>query len=73
MAEVDGARADGIQEYRRAVRAWLAENAPGSLAGLSPEEQLRRSREFQAALYDAGYAGITWPREVGGQGLGQAE
>ena len=60
-------------EYRRAVRSWLAANAPGSLAHLPPDEQLRRSREFQAALYDAGYAGITWPESVGGQGLGQAE
>jgi alkylation response protein AidB-like acyl-CoA dehydrogenase len=28
-----------------------------------------RAEEFQAALFDAGLAGITWPRELGGQGL----
>jgi alkylation response protein AidB-like acyl-CoA dehydrogenase len=65
--------ADGKQDYRSGVRAWLSAHAPGSVAGLPPGEQLRKTKEFQAALYDAGYAGITWPREVGGQGLGTAE
>jgi alkylation response protein AidB-like acyl-CoA dehydrogenase len=55
------------------VRAWLGAHAPAPAAGLPAEEQLRRAREFQAALYDAGYAGITWPRAVGGQGLTPAE
>src|SRR5262249_3876785 len=31
------------------------------------------AREFMAALHDAGYSGISWPAEWGGQGLGQAE
>ncbi|MBC3193581.1 acyl-CoA dehydrogenase family protein [Pseudonocardia sp. C8] len=62
-----------LQEYRRALRTWLEKHAPGPVAGLSGEEYLRTAREFQAALHDAGYAGITWPREMGGQGLGQAE
>lgn len=30
---------------------------------------LEQNREFQAKLFDAGLAGITWPREYGGQGL----
>ncbi|MBO0849560.1 MAG: acyl-CoA dehydrogenase family protein, partial [Pseudonocardia sp.] len=61
------------QDYRSAARAWLREHAPGPLAALDPAEQLRVAHEFQAALYDAGYAGITWPTEVGGQGLTGAE
>ncbi|WP_433298014.1 acyl-CoA dehydrogenase family protein [Pseudonocardia sp. CA-142604] len=64
---------DATQSYRSSVRAWLRDHAPGSAAGLPPDEQLRRAREFQAALYGAGYAGITWPTEAGGQGLGTAE
>jgi alkylation response protein AidB-like acyl-CoA dehydrogenase len=36
------------------------------------EETLERGREFQRALWEAGYAGISWPVEVGGQGLDQA-
>jgi alkylation response protein AidB-like acyl-CoA dehydrogenase len=64
---------DQGQDYRAAARAWLRENAPGPLAALDPAELLRVAHEFQAALYDAGYVGITWPTEVGGQGLGPAE
>jgi alkylation response protein AidB-like acyl-CoA dehydrogenase len=64
---------DATQDYRSSVRAWLTAHAPGPAAGLTPDEQLRQAREFQAALYAAGYAGITWPTEVGGQGLGTAE
>jgi alkylation response protein AidB-like acyl-CoA dehydrogenase len=64
---------DTGQDYRGRVRAWLTAHAPGPLTGLTPEEWLRRAKEFQAALYDAGFAGITWPEEVGGQGLGTAE
>jgi len=34
---------------------------------------LATQQAFQAALYDAGFAGITWPTEYGGQGLTNAE
>jgi alkylation response protein AidB-like acyl-CoA dehydrogenase len=62
---------DGVGGYRSRVRAWLAEHVP---AGPVPSDQLLRvAKEFQAALFDAGFAGITWPKEVGGQGLGPAE
>ena len=32
-------------------------------------ETVVRGKQFQAALFDAGLAGITWPAEYGGQGL----
>lgn len=35
----------------------------------SAEEELAVTKKYQAALYDAGLAGITWPKEYGGQGL----
>ncbi|SFN68102.1 Acyl-CoA dehydrogenase [Pseudonocardia ammonioxydans] len=73
MTAVDETENAATQDYRSALRAWLGAHAPGPVAGPTPEEHLRRAREFQAALYDAGYSGITWPKEVGGQGLGQAE
>jgi alkylation response protein AidB-like acyl-CoA dehydrogenase len=60
-------------EYRSRVREWLGANVPPPTAGLPPAEYLRVAKEYQAALFAAGFAGITWPREVGGQGLGQAE
>ncbi|GAA3842542.1 MULTISPECIES: acyl-CoA dehydrogenase family protein [Amycolatopsis] len=55
-----------MSEFREKVRAWLAENVPG-------DEELATAKRFQAALYDAGLAGITWPKEFGGQGLTAAE
>ncbi|MFP5070650.1 acyl-CoA dehydrogenase family protein [Pseudonocardia nantongensis] len=73
MTAVDETENAATQDYRGALRAWLGAHAPDPVAGLDPGEHLRRAREFQAALYDAGYSGITWPTEVGGQGLGQAE
>ncbi|HEY0575898.1 MAG TPA: acyl-CoA dehydrogenase family protein [Pseudonocardia sp.] len=61
------------QDYRSGVRAWLRDHAPEPADGLDANAVLRRAKDFQAALYQAGYAGITWPKDVGGQGLGTAE
>ncbi|MEV0380851.1 acyl-CoA dehydrogenase family protein [Nonomuraea sp. NPDC050643] len=60
-----------LADYRRAARAWLQENAPSD----DPPEAdgITRAKEFMARLYDAGYSGITWPSQWGGQGLTQAE
>jgi alkylation response protein AidB-like acyl-CoA dehydrogenase len=62
--------------YRADLRQWLARNVPrgdtggargrGRYGGLDVEAW----RDWSRALHDAGYVGITWPREHGGQGLG---
>lgn len=52
-----------LAEYRRTARQWLVENTADD-----PEPKV-----FMARLYDAGYSGITWPAQWGGQGLTQAE
>lgn len=60
-------------EYRAKVRAWIEANAQEYLAppekpwGL--DEFVARSKAWQARKHDAGYVGLTWPKEVGGQGL----
>ncbi|MER6990138.1 acyl-CoA dehydrogenase family protein [Saccharopolyspora hirsuta] len=59
--------------FRARVREFLARNAPGPLGDLEPAEQLRVAKRFQAAAYDAGLIGITWPAEYGGRGLTAAE
>ena len=71
-----------IEEYRRTARAWLAANLdrrpPGRggprLRGVDhkPVEGIAEERTRQRRLYQAGYAGITWPAELGGQGLSPA-
>ena len=43
--------------FRAQVRAWLAENLP---AETGPE--------WSRKMFDAGYAGLTWPEEYGGHG-----
>ena len=73
----------GLDAYRQQARAWLAEQAPaqgwlptgpdGSADGATAEYTLARARRAQAALFEAGYTGISWPPEYGGQGLSNRE
>ena len=60
-----------LSAFRRRARDWLEANT-GTRPG-DPAAYLAEAKRFQAALHDAGFAGITWPVEYGGQGLGQAE
>jgi alkylation response protein AidB-like acyl-CoA dehydrogenase len=66
-------------EYRARVRAWLDEHrddAPvlrGKGAIEDEDEAIAAHRAWQRKLAEAGYVGITWPKEYGGQGLGPLE
>jgi alkylation response protein AidB-like acyl-CoA dehydrogenase len=57
------------ERFRAQARAWLEANAPRELP---PEHDLKARRAFDLAwqrkLFDAGYAGISWPKEYGGRG-----
>ncbi|MFN8524477.1 MAG: acyl-CoA dehydrogenase family protein [Chloroflexota bacterium] len=48
--------------YRLRVRSWFESNPPG------PLETLDQKRAWHRKLYDAGFIGMGWPREYGGQG-----
>jgi alkylation response protein AidB-like acyl-CoA dehydrogenase len=55
--------------FRDEVRGWLKANAPKSDAAESDQEKLIANRRaWQKKLYEAGYVGITWPKEYGGRG-----
>jgi alkylation response protein AidB-like acyl-CoA dehydrogenase len=55
--------------FRDEVRTWLKANAPKSDAAESSQEKLISNRRaWQKKLYEAGYVGITWPKEYGGRG-----
>jgi alkylation response protein AidB-like acyl-CoA dehydrogenase len=63
-------------EYREKVRAWFDEHkaeAPilrGEGAIKGEDAQNAAHREWQRTLAEAGFVGIGWPTEYGGQGLG---
>src|ERR1700727_1712909 len=68
------------EDFRSRARAWLAANATrratddeAEAATKGQAAVLAEQKAFQAKLYDAGFAGITWPKEYGGQGLTNAE
>jgi alkylation response protein AidB-like acyl-CoA dehydrogenase len=76
--------AENLDEYRHRARDWIVANLAPKEADQDPVgANLRGSRQYtrddidaerpkQRALFDAGYAGITWPVEYGGQGLSRA-
>ena len=49
------------EAFRQRVRAWCAEHSAG------PLETLAQKKAWQRTLYDAGFVGMGWPREYGGQ------
>lgn len=62
------------EEFRLKVRKFLEENLPK--AGLKPrtegrgdKEWVERSQAWQKKLYEAGYVGLSWPKEYGGQAM----
>jgi alkylation response protein AidB-like acyl-CoA dehydrogenase len=62
--------------YRDRVRSWLEEHkgdAPPRAATGDEDAYLAARRAWQGALAEGGLAGVVWPREYGGQGLGPIE
>jgi alkylation response protein AidB-like acyl-CoA dehydrogenase len=55
------------QAFRDEVRAWLGENNPGPEPD-GEEAKFEFRRAWQRELHDAGWAGISWPKEFGGRG-----
>jgi alkylation response protein AidB-like acyl-CoA dehydrogenase len=66
-------------DYRAQVRGWLDEHkseapilhGPGALE--DEDEIIAARRVWQGKLAEGGLAGVTWPKEYGGQGLGPIE
>ncbi len=57
--------------FRADVRAWLEANLPEELKGSrggAARFEGPAMREWSRAMSDAGYAGLTWPKEYGGGG-----
>ena len=62
-----------LDDFRQRCRTFLAEHATGVnvAEGDDPraEHALAAAKQFQGALVEAGLAGLTYPKEYGGQGL----
>ena len=65
------------EAFRARARDWLEAAAlrygAAARKGLREEEDLALGRRYLAARFNAGFAGINWPAELGGQGLGPIE
>jgi alkylation response protein AidB-like acyl-CoA dehydrogenase len=58
-------------EFRANLRAWIDANLPAEKRGGRGGAQRFEDpfvREWSRKLYEAGYAGLTWPKEYGGAG-----
>ena len=62
------------EAFRAEIRTWLAANVPSEPR---PWHDMPAARAFDCAwqrkLYDAGHAGISWPKEWGGAGRGPVQ
>jgi alkylation response protein AidB-like acyl-CoA dehydrogenase len=62
-----------MEAYRLKARTWLESMAPkygrAAREGNTVEQDLALGRQYMAARHDAGFAGINWSPEFGGQGL----
>ena len=66
----------GRENYRSYARTWLADHLPQYMRADSLEYRsptLEESRQWEAAMYKAGLAGMTWPTAYGGHGLSLRE
>ena len=56
------------ESFRDELRAWLEENHPGPVPQGGDQVQFEFERAWQRKLHDAGWAGVSWPKEYGGRG-----
>jgi alkylation response protein AidB-like acyl-CoA dehydrogenase len=57
--------------FRAELRGWLSANLPDDWADRTPHVgrfDVDEARTWSKKLYDAGYVGLTWPKEYGGGG-----
>jgi alkylation response protein AidB-like acyl-CoA dehydrogenase len=56
-------------EFRQRLRAWLRENDPGLPASSTDDAYWAGQARWHQSLYDGGFFGLSWPKEIGGQEL----
>lgn len=54
--------------FRAKLRDWLADNLPARREPTAGRSDEAEARAWSRKLYEAGYAGLTWPKQYGGGG-----
>src|SRR5262245_50527427 len=76
---MDFASSPPLEAFRERVRAWLRDNlpegwgTPGFRRPQTSAEKVAFARRWQRKLYEGGWAGMSWPKEYGGQALSPLE
>lgn len=63
---------ESVEQFRGRAATWLAEHrhhAPRDYGAICPPDLIDSAVSWQRLIFDAGFAGIHWPTEHGGQGL----
>ncbi len=61
------------EQFRAECRAWLSENVPRDLESGDTAEGFKECLKWERALFDAGWAAVSWPEEFGGRGASLVE
>ena len=62
-----------LDQFRAQCRDWLADNVPRGLRPLEGAALRDFDLAWQRCQFDAGWAGISWPKEYGGRGASVLE
>jgi alkylation response protein AidB-like acyl-CoA dehydrogenase len=63
---------EDLEEFTARATAWLDEHkgdAPPNYGAIVPPSLVDAAKSWQRQLFDAGFAGVSWPEEYGGRGL----
>ena len=55
--------------FRVRLRAWLLDNTPDLPASSTSDDYWAGQADWHRSLYDAGFFGLSWPKEIGGHEL----
>ena len=64
---------DEEREFRDEVRTWLEANHPGPGPDGDDSVKFQFQIEWQRKMHEAGWAGVSWPKEYGGRGASLLE
>ena len=56
-------------EFRARLRAWLVDNTPDLGASSTSDDYWAGQAAWHQSLFDAGFFGMSWPTDIGGQGM----